>query len=177
MTKRGAVAELESFSDEEAATAIYDGGDRPTPIYEAPANLVRYSRPHEGSVVAPLPTDSGIQPRSIDTGAPVRTYSGVQPLGLHSEMQAPATPPEPVAEPAAAGEAHESEFWDSAPRYSTTSLRPPGPASLAPPRHQPSRTRRVLAKLLFGVAFAGVLTLLGYEVSVFTGVSLSAFLR
>lgn len=170
MTQRSAVAELESFSEEEAATAVY-GGDRPTPIYEAPANLVRYSRPHEGSVVAPLPAGS--------LGQPLRTESGVQLLSTASAALAaspePGAPPAP--EPNAAGELHEGEFFDSAPRYSTTSVRPPTVLSLPPPRHQPSRTRRVLAKLLFGVAFAGVLTLLGYEVSVATGFNVAALLR
>jgi hypothetical protein len=66
----------------------------------------------------------------------------------------------------------ESQFWNSPPRYSTTSVQPVAMLSLAP-RHRPSRLRRFAAALLFLALFSAVLALLAYEVSVVFGISWS----
>jgi hypothetical protein len=70
------------------------------------------------------------------------------------------------AEPA---DGHETEFWASSPRYSTTSVRPIAQLSLPPP-HRPTRLRRALSKVLFTALFSGVLALLAYEASTAYGV-------
>lgn len=108
--------------------------------------------------------------------APTVAYAGDRPtpdyrtstrlLRLAGAL-APQDPQGSDAEPAQAAateEPNESAFWDTPPRYSTTTLRPAAQVSL-PPAPQPSRSRRVLAKLLFSVLLLSVLTLLGYEVS------------
>ena len=73
-----------------------------------------------------------------------------------------------VADSVPVGAADENEFWDSEPRYSTTSVRPAAPSSLlpAPPS---SRQRSPLAKVLFAALFSVVLALLCYEGSVLLG--------
>jgi hypothetical protein len=65
----------------------------------------------------------------------------------------------------------EDEFWESAPRYSTTSLRPLSLAPSPQARPEPTRARRLAVKVLFVALFSGVLALLAYEASVVTGVT------
>lgn len=67
---------------------------------------------------------------------------------------------------------HENEFWETPPRYSDVGAAPMLALSIAP-RSEPSRLRRVMAKLLFVTAFSAVLALLIYEVSIVFGISLS----
>jgi hypothetical protein len=77
-------------------------------------------------------------------------------------------PPAAVAEPSHTEQADhqpENEFWDSAPRYSTTSVRPPPEPSLPPPPRRPSTSRKILARGLFATLLLSALALLGYEAS------------
>jgi hypothetical protein len=70
-----------------------------------------------------------------------------------------------VVKSAPPAEPRESDFWNSGPRYSTTSAYPELALSV-PPRPRPSLRRRVLTKLLFTVLFSAVLLLLAYEASI-----------
>jgi hypothetical protein len=120
--------DIERFSDDESATAIFP--DRPTLAFRPSAGLLHSA----GGITEAAP------------GAP-----------------APAACTEPPHMELADAE-KEAEFWDSAPRYSTTSVRPPPEVTLPPPR-QPNRSRRVLARVLFSALFLGAIGLLGYEAS------------
>jgi hypothetical protein len=62
----------------------------------------------------------------------------------------------------------ESEFWDSPPRYSTTSTLPLPPLSL-PPVPQPSLARLIFARFLFVVILFAALAPLGYAAAVQLG--------
>ncbi len=91
------------------------------------------------------------------------------------DFQAPSGLLRLAATPAEAAEPPEPEreFWESAPRYSNTSVRPAAPPSLAPsPRG--SRPRRVTAQVLFALLFTGVLALGAYELSTLYGSQLSS---
>jgi hypothetical protein len=75
--------------------------------------------------------------------------------------------PEAVSEPMPTEQVDqpESEFWDSQPRYSTTSVRPASELSLLPPPRRPSASRKILARGLFATLLLSALALLGYEAS------------
>ncbi len=137
------MGDYEMFPSEEAITRA--GGDRPTPIFHAPSQLRHFD---EVMSVPPAPVEA-----APTTSQPYLTAVSMEP-GAAEEL---------VNQVAA-----EDEFWQSAPRYSTTSVRP---LSLSPPaqaRPEPSRVRRFAVKALFIGLFSGVLALLAYEVSVLT---------
>jgi hypothetical protein len=143
------MVDFDQFPPEEAVTRAGGNGDRPTPVFHAPAGL-RYFDEMVSAPPAPAETsDLASQP----------TLSAVS-------MQ-PSAAEELVKEVEG-----ESEFFDSAPRYSMTSMRPMSlaPALVAPPA--PSRLRRHSVKFLFVALFSGVLGLLTYEASVVFGVSI-----
>lgn len=130
------MGDYDTFSPQEAVTRAC--GDRPTPVFNAPADL-RYfddmaSVPPEPVSHPPTASQPYLTAVSMEPGAAEELLNQV-----------------------------ENEFWESEPRYSTTSIRP---LSLAPepePGATPSRTRRAGVKLLFVGLFSGVLALLTYE--------------
>jgi hypothetical protein len=141
--------DFDQFPSEEAVTRVGGNGDRPTPVFHAPPGLRYFD---DVASVPPSPA-AGNQLAS-------------QP-SLSTVSMLPSEAEELVKEVEG-----ESEFFDSAPRYSMTSMRPMSlaPALVAAPA--PSRLRRYSVKFLFLVLFSGVLALLGYEASVVFGVSL-----
>jgi len=70
--------------------------------------------------------------------------------------------------PSSADAPSESEFWDSPPRYSTTSALPLPPLSL-PPVPQPSLRRLIFARFLFLAILLGALAPLGYAAAAHFG--------
>lgn len=140
------MGDYEMFPSEEAVTRA--GGDRPTPIFQAPSQLRHFD---EVMSVPPAPVDA-----APITSQPCLTAVSMEP-GAAAEL---------VNQVAA-----EDEFWESAPRYSTTSIRPLSLAPAPETRPAPSRLRRLAVKSLFVGLFSGVLALLAYEVSILTDVS------
>lgn len=140
------MGDYDMFPSEEAVTRA--GGDRPTPIFHAPSQL-RYFDDLTSEPPAPVAADP-------TASQPQLTAVSMEPHAAE----------ELVNEVGA-----EDEFWQSQPRYSTTSLRPMSLSPAAQPRPEPSRGRRLGVKLLFVGLFSGVLALLTYEASVVTGVT------
>jgi hypothetical protein len=140
------MGDYDMFPSEEAVTRA--GGDRPTPIFHAPSQLRYFD---DLMSVPPAPVDA------------VPTTSQPHLTAVSMEPQA--------AEELVRRVEAEDEFWESAPRYSTTSLRPmslaPSPQALP----EPSRMRRLAVKLLFVALSSGVLALLAYEASVVADVT------
>ena len=134
------------FPSEEAVTRA--GGDRPTPIFHPPSQLRYFD---DVMSVPPAPVD--VRPTSS------------QPYLTAVSME-PAAAEELVNQLAA-----EDEFWESAPRYSTTSVRPMSLAPAAEACPEPSPARRLAVKFVFLGLFSGVLALLTYEASVVTGLT------
>jgi hypothetical protein len=139
------MGDYEMFPSEEAVTRA--GGDRPTPIFHAPSQLRYFD-----DVMSEPPAPVEAVPT---TSQPYLTAVSMEPHAAERLVNQVGA---------------EDEFWESAPRYSTTSLRP---MSLAPaPRApEPSPARRLAVKFLFAALFSGVLALLAYEASVVTGVT------
>jgi hypothetical protein len=140
------MGDYDLFPPEEAVTRA--GGDRPTPIFHPPSQLRYFD---DLMSVPPAPVD-------------------VEPTTSQPHLTAVSMEPQAAEELVHRVEA-EDEFWESAPRYSTTSLRPLSLAPSPQARPEPSRMRRLAVKVLFAALFSGVLALLVYEASVVTGVT------
>lgn len=140
------MGDYDTFSSQEAVTRA--SGDRPTPIFNAPADLRYFD---DMVSVPPEPLS-----HSPTTSQPYLTAVSMDPAAAE----------ELVNEVGA-----ENEFWESAPRYSTTSLRPLSLAPAPEPRPAPSRLRRAAVKGLFVALFSGVLALLTYEAAVVFDIS------
>lgn len=141
-----AMGDYEMFPSEEAVTRA--SGDRPTPIFHAPSQLRYFD---DVMSVPPAREDA-----ATTSSQPHLTAVSMEPNAAQELLNEVGA---------------ENEFWDSAPRYSMTSVRPMSLAPAAPTRAQPSRVRRLTVKLLFAGLFSAVLVLLTYEASVLTGVT------
>jgi hypothetical protein len=142
------MVDFDQFPSEEAVTRVGGNGDRPTPLFQAPPGL-RYfddvaSVPPAREELSELASQPSLSAVSMEPSAAEELVKEVE---------------------------GESEFFDSAPRYSMTSMRPMSLAPALRASPTPSRLRRYAVKFLFVALFSGVLTLLTYEASVVFGVS------
>lgn len=161
MSKQNALLDYERFSDEEAVTVVR--AERPTPHFPVPRALLDFGAGQSGEMrVAPpaLPEAHSGEMRIAPLG-PDEPHWGEMSLAPSSAV--PPFTPELTDEQVE----HEEDFWASSPRYSSTTVRPSAPLSLAPA--PAAGRRRTASKVLFAALFSGVVTLLAYEALVLSG--------